>query len=171
MRKTLIDKGIESLRDGLEGDVPQNLAYRILVSDVAKLNSTWQSIKLARKLTSPDFKPLVRQAKGAKVLTVGRKTPTKMFFYPILSYIDSNNNSVDIKKIYRHIQDTQVFTTSDLELCGGSKNEPRWKITVRWAKEELIQKGLLKRKSLRGMWEMTAAGKKWFRNQVSRKEA
>jgi len=166
MKNKLIDSGIQQLNTGIEGEVPHNLAYRILVSDVVKINNTWQSIKIAKTLTSPTFKPLMRQRKAKNIISVGEKTPTKMFYYPILSVIEANGNSANIKTVYKEIENSLVFTTQDITLAGGgSKQEPLWRITVRWAKEELIQKGIIKRNSPKGIWEMTPAGKKWFGKQ------
>jgi len=168
MKNTIIDAAIEQLEKGLEEPIPQNLVYRILVADVAKVSSTWNSIKLAKVIASSKFKPLTKQPKSKKVLSIGMKTPTKMYYYPILNYLSVNNLSANIKYIYGHLEDTQVFTTSDLELVGGVKSEPRWKSTVRWAKHELIEKGFLKRKSLRGTWEMTKSGHRWYVKHISK---
>ena len=162
MKNTLIDQGLQQLNMGLESPVPQNLAYRIFVADVAKATTTWNSIKLAKILASKKFKPLTKQRKGVKVLSIGKKTPTKLYYFPILSYLMDNNLQGDIQSLYRHIEGNQVFTTADLEYVGGAKSEPRWKTTLRWAKEELITKGFIKRKSPRGIWEMTKAGQKWY---------
>lgn len=162
MKNTLIDQGLQQLNMGLENPVPQNLAYRIFVADVAKATTTWNSIKLAKMLGSKKFKPLTKQRKGIQVLSVGKKTPTKLYYFPILSYLIENGLKGTVSAIYKHVEANQVFTTVDLEYVGGTKTEPRWKVTVRWAKEELIAKGFIKRKSPRGVWEMTKAGEKWF---------
>lgn len=168
MKRSLIDEGLSKLEYGIESDVPQNLLYKILVSDVAKLSTTWRSIKIADVLASPTFKPLTRQPKGRGQLAIGAKTPTKLFYYPILSHLYEQGGSSKISHVYRHVEANQIFTTEDIEVIGGAKQEPRWCVTLRWAKEELIQKGLIRRKSVRGVWELTAAGMRWFEKNVQK---
>lgn len=168
MKRSLIDEGLSKLEYGIESDVPQNLVYKILVSDVAKLSTTWRSIKIADIIAAPKFKSLTRQPKGRRQLAVGAKTPTKLFYYPILSHLYESGGASLIAHVYDHVESNQIFTTEDIEVVGGAKQEPRWRVTLRWAKEELIQKGFIRRKSARGVWALTAAGMRWFEKNVKK---
>lgn len=148
--------------------IPSNFAYVALVDDLRAAKSTWRSANLASKLNAKNFKPLSKKNKVQRAGRIGinEKTPTHMFYYPILEYMASNSRQVMIKDMYRHLETTFNFTNVDLETMGGTKNEPRWKVTLRWAKEELIEKGLIKRSGTRGKWELTSAGYRWFLKNV-----
>jgi Mrr N-terminal domain len=165
MKTQLIDEGLAFLKHGIKNPIPENLTYKILIADVGKLTNTWNSIKIAKIISSPEFEPLVPAEQGAKrLLDVEQKTPTHLFYYPILSELLSTQGPCSIKQIYNSIQHNQVLTLRDLALVGGKKSEPLWKVTVRWAKEELVSKGFIRRHAKRGYWELTDEGRQWLVN-------
>jgi len=139
-----------------------------LVSDISQLRQTIRSVSLADKLNSKNFKPLGKSKKSKESIRskFDQKTPTQMFYYPVLEYLASNNRVANIKDIYLHLEMNMPFTPYDLTMTSGTKNEKKWRVTLRWAKEELIQKGLLKRVTGRGEWELTSSGYRWFLKNV-----
>jgi len=164
MKTKLIDEGLAALKHGIESPVPENLTYRILIADVGKLTNTWNSIKISKIISSPGFKPLVAQEVGVKrILNVNQKTPTHLFYYPILAVLQEVVGPCSVNNVYAFIEHNQVLTTRDLDLVGGKKAEPLWKVTVRWAKEELTHKGFITRNAKRGYWELTHEGRDWLK--------
>lgn len=165
MKTKLIDEGLACLKHGIKTPIPENLTYRILIADVGKLTNTWNSIKIAKVISSADFKPLVEQDNiPRRIINVKQKTPTHLFYYPILSALLESEGPRAVKQVYDAIAENQVLSVRDLDLVGGVKAEPLWKVTVRWAKEELVTKGFIKRISKRGYWELTTEGRDWLQN-------
>ena len=161
-----INKGLLSLEQGLQ-DVPlENLAYKILIADLTKIQSTWNSIQLANVLNSPNFSPLTTVGSSTRLTCKGPKTPTHLFYYPIALFLLNNGNTAHIKDIYKYVEDNHIFTNEDLAAVGKGKQEPRWKVTLRWAKEELIAKGILDRNPYKGVWSLSDAGTKWLNRNI-----
>jgi len=162
MNQNMITKGLAALEQGVVDSPVTNLAYRVLVAEVSKLQTTWQSIQLSNVLKSPNFVPLTDAAPSDRFITQGLKTPTHLFYFPILNCLLQNDGTAHIKALYTQIEQNHIFTTDDLMPTQSAKQEPRWKVTLRWAKEELIQKGFIKRGTSRGVWELTPQGAEWL---------
>ena len=47
----------------------------------------------------------------------------------------------------------------DFQSLKSDPGRPRWNNTAQWARSTMVDDGLLKKNSLRGVWEITAAGK------------
>jgi restriction system protein len=53
-----------------------------------------------------------------------------------------------------------TLTDIDFEPLASNSEVPRWWNTAQWAQSAMVQAGLLKSDSPRGVWEMTEAGHK-----------
>jgi len=87
------------------------------------------------------------------------RTPQKYFEEQILSVLSKSPNkelkcSDVANSIYNRIR--SKLKTGDFETV--SRGEPRWKNSVRWAKDELKTKGLIGPPIKKGVWTLTTKG-------------
>ena len=66
-----------------------------------------------------------------------------------------------LKKVNGAMKDQ--FRDVDLQPLKSDPNCPRWYNTAQWARNTMVEDGLLKRNSPRGVWEITPAGKEYLR--------
>ena len=74
-------------------------------------------------------------------LRKGLRTPEAAYYKPILKDVDYD------------------------PLASGPDN-PRWRNAGQWARNSMVNEGLLKRDSPRGIWEITDAGRQVLREQA-----
>ncbi len=91
------------------------------------------------------------------------KTPEREYYVPILEALEElgGRGYVDevLKIVYAKMRER--FTEDDLLLlpAGG---DYRWHNTAQWARRHMVDEGLLRDDSPRGVWEMTEAGRKYL---------
>ncbi len=99
-------------------------------------------------------------------LCKGKKTPEEVYYYPILKTLDEMGGSGRIADVLRKVQIMvmSVLNEYDLETLPSNDKTQRWYNTAQWARNTLVEQGLLKRNSPHGIWEITSQGKEFVRN-------
>jgi len=116
--------------------------------------------------------PLADESEGterkarARQSRVSRKLPQTAYELPILKSIYKLGSRafaadvlVEVEKQMAH-----MFGVKDRQLTN-TGTEKRWQNTARWARAALVQKGLIKSDSERGVWELTRKGVLAARNK------
>lgn len=100
-----------------------------------------------------------RRRKGTERLPAGQSTPSSAFFNDILSILRDEGGMASPALVIPQIESRMkdLLKEEDFERVQSS-NKPRWIIAVRKARGELIEQGLLKENSPRGMWELSDKG-------------
>jgi len=53
----------------------------------------------------------------------------------------------------------------DFEPLASGPDNPRWRNAAQWARNSMVNEGLLKSDSRRGVWEISDEGRRWLSNQ------
>ncbi len=118
--------------------------------DYSKVEKSVKSIKISEK----------PRKRGPNLR--GKKTPGKDFVLPILRSIDELGGSAKAKDVLKKVNQKMRKKLNDYD------NEPlpsvpsmtRCKQTAQMARIQMVKNGLLRKNSQRGVWEITAKGKK-----------
>ena len=108
----------------------------------------------------------VRQPKPVYIAEKGERTPQGDFQLPILHVLEELGSRANIRKIYTELEKKMgdQFTEKDLEGTSSNENDICWKNNARWARQILVNEGLLASNSPRGIWEITPAGREVLKN-------
>jgi restriction system protein len=92
----------------------------------------------------------------------GLRTRETAYFRPILQVLMQMGGSAPVGEVLVRVQKVMKGTLSevDYEPLSSDPEVPRWWNTAQWARNSMVQSGLLKGDSPRGVWEMTETGMK-----------
>jgi hypothetical protein len=125
---------------------------------VKSLQREWQTI-FSEKIPTQYRK---KQVKGE--LKRGLRTPEEKFIIPILESIIELGGKAETKNILNlvHSKMKGILNSYDYEPIPSDPKEKRWENTARWARYTMVNEGLLVKDSLRGIWEITEKGRKFY---------
>lgn len=92
----------------------------------------------------------------------GIRTREAAYFKPILQVLNQMGGFGDMAEVLERLPKLMKGTLTDLDFepLAANSEVPRWWNTAQWAQSAMVQAGLLKSDSPRGIWEMTEAGHK-----------
>jgi restriction system protein len=92
----------------------------------------------------------------------GVRTRETAFFKPILQVLNQMGGVGDMSEVLERLPKLMKGTLTDIDFepLASNSEVPRWWNTAQWAQSSMVQAGLLKADSPRGVWEMTEAGHK-----------
>ena len=92
----------------------------------------------------------------------GIRTRETAYFKPILQVLNGMGGIGDMSEVLERLPKLMkgTLTDVDFEPLAANSEVPRWWNTAQWAQSAMVQAGLLKGDSPRGVWEMTEAGHK-----------
>ena len=92
----------------------------------------------------------------------GIRTRETAYFKPILQILSQMGGTGDMSEILERIPKVMKGTLGDIDFepLAADSELPRWWNTAQWAQSAMVQAGLLKADSPRGVWEMTESGHK-----------
>ncbi|MEJ2007862.1 MAG: winged helix-turn-helix domain-containing protein [Acidobacteriota bacterium] len=92
----------------------------------------------------------------------GIRTREAAYFQPILQVLNQLGGSAQMGEVLERLPKVMkgVLTDVDYEPLAADSEVPRWWNTAQWAHNAMVQTGLLKSASARGVWEMSEAGYK-----------
>lgn len=101
-----------------------------------------------------------RNRKGLGRLRRGERTPEDRYYHPILEALRSLGGSGTKSEVLERVHERLQCTLKevDFEPVGSSPDTPRWTNTAAWARNTLVEKGLLRNDSRRGIWEISDSG-------------
>jgi len=114
----------------------------------------------------------INKTKGTKQIKQkikkGLKTPQSQYRIPILQVLTELGGRGEVneilEKVYEKTKDK--LNQIDLELLP-SGNDYRWRNTAQWARNTMVNEGLLKKDSPRGIWEITEKGKNYLKEHFN----
>jgi len=112
------------------------------------------------------------QEKGYKNLSLEIKNrrailPTSTEIEPHLFDYIYRNDSVHIGEAYDEMAKRFNLSEDEKRIEVRDGEEPQWQNNVRWARQQLKNKGYLKNDSDRGIWEISEEGNKKFQSLQS----
>ncbi|HET7101180.1 MAG TPA: winged helix-turn-helix domain-containing protein [Terriglobia bacterium] len=92
----------------------------------------------------------------------GIRTRETAYFQPILQVLNQMGGAGDMTEVLERLPKLMKGTLRELDFEPLTANSevPRWWNTAQWAQSAMVQAGLLRADSPRGIWEMTEAGHK-----------
>lgn len=120
---------------------------------VAVLRKEWQEHAVSAD-RSENEKVSTRRSNGR--LPKGQRTPEAEFVEPILQVLKKMGGSGEADEVVERVGRImkQTLRAVDCEPLK-SDGQPRWQKAVHWARRKMVQDGLLKPDSRRGMWEIS----------------
>ena len=98
----------------------------------------------------------------------GIKTPQSQYRIPILQVLTELGGRGEVneilEKVYEKMKD--ILNKVDLELLP-SGTDYRWRNTAQWARNTMVNEGLLRNDSPRGIWEITEKGKIYLKEHLN----
>lgn len=155
----------ESAREILER-AGQTTAFR---DKVAALRKEWQA--LSTVVTNKESEELINvERRNMGRLQRGLRTPEGAYYQPILRALTEFGGSAKINDVLKRVEEIirSALKRVDYEPLASDPGNPRWRNTAQWARNSMVQEGLLKSNSPRGIWEISEKGSEFFRKNNSR---
>jgi len=139
---------------------------------VVSLRDEWVSMDVPSSRKAPTvFDDNIFTVVQLKKIADGKRTSEEEFKIPILkALVDlggsaTKGNVIDVLEISMVNQ----LNEFDWQTLSSSNNEIRWKNTAAWARNEMVDEGLLSDKSAYGLWEITPAGRNYLQLHKQKK--
>jgi len=101
---------------------------------------------------------------GAERLARGLRTPESAFVLPILRALEELGGRAQMQQVIEKIAEVMKdqFREVDHQPLKSDPGRPRWNNTAQWARNKMVNDGLLRSNSPRGVWELTENGRKYM---------
>jgi len=109
--------------------------------------------------------PTRRQKRQTKErLERGLRTPEEQFVMPILESINELGGKAEMKDVLNLVHEKMKnnLNSYDYEPLPSNPKQKRWENTAQWARNTMVNEGLLNKDSPRGIWEITDKGRKFY---------
>lgn len=133
------------------------------IQDIRAKQKEWQ--RLTRRHRRP------RKAKrSAKRLSRGERTPGEAHRLPILRALVALGGEAPMQQVLDRVYQEMKHELKpvDLEPLPSSPETPRWRNAAQWERFRMVQEGLLRADSPRGIWAITRQGRAFLQREGSR---
>jgi restriction system protein len=130
------------------------------------------SEKIPTQVQREEVKPTqVRKKKVKGKLKKGLRTPEEQFIMPILETLIELGGRAKVRDVLERVYDKMknILNSYDEEPLRSRRNVKRWVNTARWARQKMVEKGLLAKDSPWGIWEITEKGRKYYYEEKKKK--
>ncbi len=162
LKKEGTDAFQEDEYDKAEEMLQKAKSIEIFKGKVKQLQDEWKK----KFLSVPVRSTLKKKAKDR--LRRGLKTPQDAFRIPILEALVELRGSARMPEVLKLVENKMKDKLNKYdyqELPSG--RSIRWRNTAQWCRNTMVQEGLLKKDSPRGVWEITEKGIKYLKEKVS----
>jgi len=99
-------------------------------------------------------------------LRKGHRTSTEAYYEPILQALAEMDGAGKAAEVLDRVGQIMkpVLKDVDYQPLASNPDNLRWRNAAQWARNNMVNEGLLKTDSPRGMWEMTDAGRERLRD-------
>lgn len=134
---------------------------------VAALRSEWAT--LAPETPARPTRRRGRRKKTAR-LRRGLRTSEAAYRQPILQALVEMGGKGETGAVLNRVRALMrdVLKQVDDQPLASDPKMPRWRNAAQWARNRMVQEGLLASDSPRGIWEITAAGRRWLAENPDR---
>ena len=131
---------------------------------VASLRKEWNDIAAIGESQEDEETKAERRNLGK--LRKGMRTPTEAYYQPILQALYEMGGSGQTADVLDRVGQIMkgVLKDVDYQPLASSPDNLRWRNAAQWARNSMVQDGLLKSDSPRGVWEITDKGREMLRN-------
>ena len=91
----------------------------------------------------------------------GLRTPEESYYRPILQVLIEMGGSAPMAQVLDRVGQAMsgVLRDVDHQPLASDPDMPRWRNSAQWARNSMVQKGLLQSGSPRGVWEISDSGR------------
>ncbi len=148
------DKAEEALQR-----VRQITAFR---DKVAALRKEWASMQAITAAQEDEETRAQRRNLGR--LRKGVRTPESAYYVPILQALEGMGGRGSVGEVLARVEQLMKADLKpvDYEPLASDPGMPRWRNSAQWVRSSMVQEGLLKADSPRGVWEISEAGRNYF---------
>ena len=140
-------------------------------SKIKELQKEWQSLEpgITRKSSAE-----LRQSRHKKRhrLQRGLRTSEEEFRIPIMKALVQQGGEAPVNDILKEVGKAMAneLNEYDKQRLVSTPGFPRWRNTAQWARNGLVNEGLLSKDSPKGIWEITDAGRKAVSRSITQIE-
>ncbi|MCX7718688.1 MAG: winged helix-turn-helix domain-containing protein [Candidatus Sumerlaeaceae bacterium] len=130
---------------------------------VAALLNEWETMATQAAEAEDDDTRAERKNLGR--LRKGLRTCESEFYLPILEILDQMGGRGKMAEVLERVEEVMrpVLREVDYAPLASDPDHPRWRNTAQWARNSMVQEGLLKDDSPRGVWEISDKGRALLR--------
>lgn len=131
---------------------------------VACMRKEWKDIAAVGESQEDEETKAERRNLGK--LRKGMRTPTEAYYQPILRALDEMGGSGQTADVLDRVGQIMkgVLKDVDYQPLASSPDNLRWRNAAQWARNSMVQEGLLKADSPRGVWEITDRGREMLKD-------
>jgi restriction system protein len=95
----------------------------------------------------------------------GLRTPEDSYYRPILRVLQRRGGSGQVADVLEEVREEmkEILRDVDFEPLASDPHNPRWRNAAQWARNSMVNEGLLKSGSPRGVWEITEKGREYLK--------
>lgn len=95
----------------------------------------------------------------------GLRTPEEAYYRPILRVLERRGGSGQVAEVLDEVREEMksILRDVDFEPLASDSNNPRWRNAAQWARNSMVNEGLLKSGSPRGVWEIAEKGREYLK--------
>lgn len=133
-------------------------------SKLASLRHDWKVLAAAFNPTTGEEEVDRAPRRDFGRLQRGVRASEEVFRVPILEVLVSMGDSGKVRDVLAQVEKMvhDQLSEADYEHLPSTPNSTRWYNTAQWARNSLLQEGLLRDDSPRGVWEISQAGKDYL---------
>jgi hypothetical protein len=126
---------------------------------VVALRNEWENLAAVAERKEDEETRAERQKLGR--LRNGLRTPESQYYIPILRALAQTGGRGKVADVLDRVGTLMkpVLRDMDLDPLASDPSNPRWRNTARWARNSMVQEGLLKSSSPHGIWEISDKGR------------
>lgn len=132
---------------------------------LASLRQEWQTLAVLGEQQESAATKAARQNLGK--LRKGLRTPEEAYRKPILESLDELGGQAPLGEVldlvFRKMKGR--LNEYDLQPLASDPDNPRWRNAAQWCRSTLVEEGLLRSDSPRGVWAISAEGRDWLKRE------
>ncbi|HOK96304.1 MAG TPA: winged helix-turn-helix domain-containing protein [Anaerohalosphaeraceae bacterium] len=127
---------------------------------MATLKKEWDSFTQI-EMDEEDVEAAQIQRQNLGRLQRGMRTSEEAYYVPILQVLAEMGGSGKVAHVLDKVgvKMQSILKKWDYEPLSSSPDNPRWRNAAQWARNSMVNEGLLKNDSPRGVWEISEKGK------------
>src|SRR5437660_3511538 len=156
--EAMIKRDYESAREAIER-ASQVTAFR---EKIVLLRKDWEKFTATQtRAIVEEMLPSSAKRRNHGRLQRGLRTPEAAYYQPILKALSELGGSAKVSEVLEKVEQfmKKELKPVDYEPRRSGSEMPRWRNAAQWARNTMVEEGLLASNSPRGVWEITEAGR------------
>ena len=132
------------------------------------LKKEWDGFAVI-EVDEEDQKTAQTQRQNLGRLKRGMRTREETYYVPILQVLSDMGGSGKVAEVLDRVgkRMKDILKKPDYEPLASSPDNLRWRNAAQWARNSMVNEGLLKKDSPRGVWEISEKGKQFLVSGVN----